>query len=347
MVSRSGTGGASLRTSLWVLLALIPLRFDLLAVFILRPFWVLVRSGLAVAVLCGHTAFAQAPLPNEVLQASPLSSVDQNTVKQYVQQAVDDLLSSDSAKAQDARDALVKPVLKETSIGFRLYYSDLALPKLAALFAPGADAQRAQLAMTVAGAIATDAAADRLHKALGDPRAAVRFGAARELGVLLGQVDKGKAAMQADRARTTVSILAMALTGEKNIFVASELAKALAVPVNTEALQDAALTALCDGMADQASSRQARAANSDDAVEEIIVFLRAISSAQESLIKRQISGNPSPNLNVAAGRLAAESQKYADEAMANRKLDGEGRTLVDRLQNAAENLRDLATGLGN
>lgn len=315
--------------------------------FILRPFWVLVRSSLTLGLLCGHAALAQAPLSDEVLQASRLSLADQEAVIQYVQLAVENLLSSDPDTAQAARDALVKPVMEQTSVGFRLFYSDETLPQLDAMIAPGANAQRAQLALAVAGAVATDAAADRLHRALDDPRAAIRFGAVRELGVLLAQVDTGRAAMQADRARMTISILFKALSGEGNIFVASEIAKSLAIPVHTEPLQNAALTALCNGMADQASRRRAQAANTSDVLEEIIVFLRAISSAQRSLIERQISGKQSKTLNIAAGRLAVESQTYSELARANQQLDGDGRILVDRLQTAADNLRELASGLGN
>lgn len=309
----------------------------------LRPLRVLVCL-VALLGACSSPAFGQAALPTEVLRAQPLSAQDQQAISRYVEAHLQSLGSPDAKTAQAARDRLVDPVLGETSVGFRLYYGQQVLPRLQQMLGGNPSAQRMQLILTVAGAIATDGARSLLVDAIQDPRAAVRFGAARELGVLLGQIDKGQGHSAVNQASVDGLLRAMGdwMTEEPEILIAAEIAKALDAPMQTRDLKVRSLIAMCDAMATQANRRAATADASGAVFEEIVAMLRVFNEVQPKLIQLQIEGGAPAPLNQAAARFAEAAAEFADAALDNPNLEGDGETFANQLKSAAANLRDLA-----
>lgn len=292
-------------------------------------------------------AEAQSTLPDTILQAQPPTAQDEAAVRRYIEGPLKSLIHGDPAEAQSARDRLAAPVLRTTSVAFRIFYSQQVLTQSLELLiiGPQSDPQRAQLALSVAGAIATDAGLMLLKQGLDDPRIPVRFGAARELGVLLSQLDKDQSAIQQARIPGLIESLKMALSNEANFFVASELAKALVAPVIKPSIVVPSLTAMCQGMADQISRRQPTADVAPDPYEQVVVILRANKDAQERLIQREILGDVPKELKDAAARFAAAAGEFAATVSTNRALGADGHTLNERLIAVAKNLRELSTGL--
>lgn len=307
----------------------------------LRPHRVLVCGvALTLAIGAPPTRGQQGDLP---VDAQPLSAADEAAVQAYVNQNVSGLTSADHARAQAARDRLMDPALAKTSVGFRLYYSQRLADALGRMISPSEDPWRAQLAMSVAGAVATDSTLALLLKALDDPRPAVRLAAARELGTLLDQVDQdGRAAVQQARIGPAIATLRDALINEREALVAGELAKALGAPTRTPALQNLALASMCTGMARWIASP----ASDRDPFESVVASLRAVKTAKDQLIRRQIKGDAPKPLNDAAATLADATLGYARSVVNNPSLDRDGRTLAGRLQDAATSLSQLATGFG-
>lgn len=309
----------------------------------LRPLRVLVCL-FAILFACAAPSLGQSSLPSGVLSAQPLSAQDQQAISRYVEAQLQSLRSPDAATAQAARDRLTGPALSETSVGFRLYYSQQVTPQLQQMVGGDLGPQRMQLVMTIAGALATDASRALLLEAIQDPRAAVRFGAARELGTLLNHLDKGQgfSAINQGAIGPLLDALKEWLASEPDILVVAEIAGALGEPSRTRDLTIRALTAMCESMAEQSERRAVRADRSDDVFEEIVAHLRVVGEVQPKLIQLQIEGGAPPVLNDAAALFARRAAEFADRALANPDLTSEGRALANQLKSAASNLRDLA-----
>ncbi len=315
----------------------------LMSVIMLRPLSLLVYL-FATLFAFAAPSLAQSSLSAAVLSAQPLSSQDQQTISAYVDSYVRNIESGDAASAQAARDRLVDPALSETSVGFRLYFSQQVMPTIQRIVGQNPDAQQMQIVMSIAGAIATDPARTILVDAIQDPRAAVRFGAAREFGTLLNQIDKGQgfSAINQGAVDPLVGSLGDWLASEPNILIAAEISKALGTPSQTRDLKVRSLTAMCNAMATQAQRRLANAANNANVFEEIVAMLRVVGEVQPKLIQLQIEGGAPAPLNEAASRFAQVAVRFADEASKNSALNADGRTLATQLATAASNLRDLA-----
>lgn len=312
------------------------------SVIMLRPLRVLVWLIVLLGVL-PLTSVAQPALPASVLRAQPLSAQDQEAISRYVEAHLASLEAEDATTAQAARDRLTDPVLGETSVGFRLYYAQQVLPRLQQM-AGGASAQRMQLILSVAGAIATDGARSLLVEAIQDPRAAVRFGAARELGTLMGHIDKGQGYSAINQAAVGGLLEALGdwLAEESDVLIAAQIAKALGAPSQTRELKVGALIAMCESMASQAQRRAVQADASDGVFEEVVAMLRVVGEVQPKLIQLQIEGGAPQPLNEAAAEFAQAASEFSDAALRNSSLDADGRTLTNQLKSAAGNLRDLA-----
>lgn len=289
-----------------------------------------------------HSVMGQSQISQAVRNAQPMSASDQSKVADYVQTQLVDLSSSDTSRAQAARDRLLTPVLGPTSVSFRLYYSQQALPTLEAMLQGTrvVELHRAQLILTVAGAIASEASLTLILKGMEDDRAAVRFGAAREIGVLLGQVDSGQATVQQDRLPQLISQLRQTLATDPDLFVASEIAKALVTPEQTQSLLDMGLEAMCLGMADRLEAGIGDANPS----EKVTATLRAIKDARDRLIDRQIQGAESEKLNQAADRFAQAATSFARAIASDPALTADSVTLNNRLLIVADNVHQLAVG---
>lgn len=294
-----------------------------------------------ILALGAAPGLGQSQLPDAVRSAQPLSASDQTMVAGFVQQALADLASSDASEAQGARDRLSAPVLGPTSVSFRIYYSQQVMPRLESMLSPNVDPHQAQLILTVAGAVSTDASLALLINAMDDDRAAIRFGAARELGVLLGQVDRGQAITQQDRVARMITTLRQTLVAEPDLFVASEIAKALVTPVLTQTLVDQGLESMCLAMADRLDAQRDGATPS----EQVAAILRAVKDARDRLIARQIEGKTPKSLDDAAARFASAARAFSVAIAGDASLDDDSATLNSRLQIAANSLRQLATGL--
>ena len=314
------------------------------SVTMLRPLRVLVCVCATIG-LAASVALAQPALPDATLTAQPLTSQDEQAIQAFVTPLLNDLLNGEAPDAQAARTALVTPALGETSVGFRLYYSQQLLPEIQEAAGFGADPQRMQLLMSVAGAVATDAARAMLLDAIEDERVVVRFGAAREFGVLLEQIDKGQghAAINQGAVTATIDELQEWLANEPNPLVASAIAKAMASPSQTQSLKIQSLTAMCTSMARQADRRAANLAQRDDVFEDVVALLRIFGPVQQNLIQLQIEGQAPQSLNDAAAQFASASARFADEALNNPNLSNDGRVLANQLKTAAANLSQLAS----
>lgn len=287
-------------------------------------------------------------LPATVVSAQPLTSQDQQAVQRFVQPLLENLTSSNHVTAQGARDRLIEPVRGETSVSFRIYYSQLVMPWLQRMVGPQADPQRSQLAMTVAAYLATDAARTLLVGQLDDPRATVRYGAARELAVLIENIDagQGRSAVQQDALDGFFNQLRQAIANEEEMLVATALASALAKPTVNQSLQDAALTAMCAGMAEQIKMRANEAPDAAEPYELIVATLRTMRDANARLINRQIAGGAPAPLNRAAADFASAVKEFSAAIDDHPALDANGEVLAGRLEAAADNLLQITSGLG-
>lgn len=297
---------------------------------------------LTVGLFVAAQARGQTGLPVSSLTLSPS---DQNSIRSYIQQHTPGLSSGAHTQAQTARDRLIEPVLGAASVEFRLYYSQQILPALEQTIRESADPWRVQLALTVVGAVATDAALELALGMIDDTRPAVRLAAAREHATLLDQVDQNRAAIQQARLTAAVQRIARALAEEDDPLVAGEFVKALATPVRTPALQNETLPAMCINLAAWLDANTPDAP-ADVLTEAVSISLRAVKVARDQLVRRQIAGDAPRALNEAATRLASAAGALAQRAANDAALREDDRTLARRLADASKSLTDLARGLG-
>lgn len=308
----------------------------------LRPRRLCVCAILATGSMFSQPTIAQTGLPVGALTLSP---ADQGSVRAYIQQHSPTLISGPHTQAQSARDRLVEPVLGDASVEFRLYFGQQIIPTLRDIIADHTDPWRVQLALAVAGAIATDAALELTLEAADDDRPAVRLAAAREIATLLEQADLGRAAIQQARLTAAIETLTATLAEETETLVAGEIAKALATPTRTASLQNQTLPAMCVSLAAWLDTNTPDSSG-DALLEAVSITLRAVKVTREQLVRRLRTGDSPRAINDAATRLGTSAGALAQHALRDDSLSDDGRTLARRLADAAETLTDIAAGLG-
>ncbi|RMH25215.1 MAG: hypothetical protein D6693_09095 [Planctomycetota bacterium] len=266
--------------------------------------------------------------------AQPLTSADEQAIAAHLDPLVDDLEHGDPAKAQRARDLIAAPVRGPASVSFRLYYSGRLDDAIARMVAPTADPWRAGLALSVAGAVATDPMLGVILGALDDPRPAVRLAAARELGTTLEQVDADNDAIQDARLDAALRRAQRALEQEPSVHVAGTLALALAGP-ETPALQDRALAAMARGFGAWLDARGP--AGEPDAEETLLTTINVLRVARMRYVNRQIRGGAPAELTDAVLALARAARAAAGRAVDHADL-------ADRASAVADALTQLAQG---
>jgi len=265
---------------------------------------------------------------------------DQAAVSAYIDRFDEALTSGTASAAQRARDAIIGPVRGSTSVSFRLYYGGLLTDTVRAMTGPDTDPWRVQLGLAVAGAVATDPMLEVILGAMTDSRPAVRLAAARDLGALLHQVDLDRDAIQNARLTRAIEHARDTLAQEPSVFVAAEIAKALASPTHTPEIQDQTLVAMCKGFAawlDAAQNQNPKATN-----ETLIVTLGALRSARAQFVARQIAGGAPPTLADAVRLLADSALAAGRTVLADAGHGDRVRELADRVTSVADAVRLLA-----
>ncbi|MCC7204549.1 MAG: hypothetical protein IT441_05680 [Phycisphaeraceae bacterium] len=134
--------------------------------------------GLILALATANLAIGQTLLPKELLTTTTtLKAEQEETVKQFIQERVDQLTGGDDAQVLDARRGLLGPLEKEASQIFRQAYSSY----LRAALAPALESDRLLVrlnAMILAGSLDDQSAIELVKKGLSDASSAVRYRAA-------------------------------------------------------------------------------------------------------------------------------------------------------------------------
>lgn len=143
-------------------------------------------AAMSLALMSSALRAQSVTLPAGITSTIQLSEADAGAIKTFVDASTPDLSGSDPTKVHNAMDALRSPFsaanIRSMSISFRHRYSDALMPTLQGMITPALLADGSSdlpvRALSVAGELGTDDAADLLVAQIDAQRADVRYQAA-------------------------------------------------------------------------------------------------------------------------------------------------------------------------
>ena len=276
------------------------------------------RSVAALALGLITLASAQAqPLPDDLPRAQSLSAAQVQQVQAFVRRNADALKGGDSAKVQEARNALLAPLESgNVSVAFRLAMSEALAPELAEI-ARRPDEHLAFNALRLSGALATDAAVDIIRRALSDKRVSVRYGATLGARLTIEAVDAKRSPLPQNQLDALLAALKDALRAETDPEVFGGLVAALNAVDKQR--QGAANTQALSDLSQIVGQRLAKEDASEPEPGWARAYQRAIGAAQEAVAKQLAGGS----LDRAFARSVATASGQA-LAYTARRLNAEG-----------------------
>ena len=215
----------------------------------------------------------------QVAPITPDSSDAQVTA--YVSERLGGLSSAEPMAIRQARIDLLAPLHRaEVDGSFRLKYSGALQQGGLATLATDSDDRVAINAIVVAGELATQLSVSILEHALGDDREAIRYEAARSMGLLLSAYDTGDAAIPANQIDSVFRSIESQFKSEASVQVVDALIVALATPGDDPQFRTRCVRAMCDGAAEVA--RRWRSIKPTEA--HALTVFRAIDSAYADLL---------------------------------------------------------------
>lgn len=215
----------------------------------------------------------------QVAPITPASSDAQVTA--FVGDRLGGLSSGEPTAVRLARMDLLVPLHNpEIDGSFRLKYSGALGQGGLATLATDNDSLVAINAIVVAGELATQLSVTILERALGDNREAIRYEAARSMGLLLLAIDTGDAAIPANQVDAVFRSITAKFRDESSVQVIDALVVALAAPGDDPQFRARCVRAMCDGAAEVAQRwRQAQPSEAH-----ALTVFRAIDSAYADLL---------------------------------------------------------------
>lgn len=224
----------------------------------------------ATAVVSAVLLSAAAPVVAQSLppvSTERLTSAQQATVREYVQERLETLRSGDasSPEASRARRELIDPMRnRDTSVAMRQAFAQAAAEQLEAMI-QSSDDQVAVAALLIAGNIADRASVTILQAGLEDDREPVQIGAAAGAKAMLRAISGRLGGAQAQRQESVQQLLADALAVTTSGHVAQSLIGALTALPEDPAFMSVSGSLIADSMAGQATRRRG-AGNVEDAI---------------------------------------------------------------------------------
>jgi hypothetical protein len=217
--------------------------------------------------------------PAQVAPITPASSDAQMTA--FVGDRLGGLSSGEPTAIRQARMDLLGPLHHaEIDGSFRLQYSGALGQGGLATLATDNDALVAINAIVIAGELATQLSVTILERALGDSREAIRYEAARSMGLLLRAIDTGDAAIPANQVDAIFRSITAKFRDESSVQVIDALVVALGAPEVDPQFRARCVRAMCDGAAGVA--QRWRTAQPTEA--HALTVFRAIDSAYADLL---------------------------------------------------------------
>jgi|GEM_PF-2620500 len=242
-----------------------------------RPLFQIVAAALVLAASALPCAALAAPIDPGTVSDAEMSS--------FVRDRLGSMGSGDPVAVREARIDLIAPLFTpETDSAFRLQYSGALQQGGLAKLASGDDELVAINAVVIAGDLATQLSVAILDQALSDDRPAVRYEAARSMGLLLAAYARGQAAIPANQIEAVFERIDAQFKRETNELVIDALVAALAAtPDDDPEIRAHSARMMCGGVA--VVARQWRTIKPDET--HALIIFRAIDSAYSDLLAVQ------------------------------------------------------------
>ena len=277
---------------------------------------------------------ASAAAPEALFQKSELSADERGQVRSFAEGLISGLGSDDASKARAARDELLAPLAKGVSVPFRLEMSNALQQPLIRMVASAND-RVAFNAARVAGAVATSGMIDVVRAALGDARAAVRYGGAFASRQMLEEQAAKRSPIDQAQARGLLRAVAETLRADADPAVVDGLVSATeAAAADT---RSEAMTLMCRSLAEQALTfgRKERGGDPDTWAR---AFRRGVRASQAALLDQLRTGKPDEAFAKAtaemAGAMLAHVARRVEAARKGVRSESEVETLRDLVADA-------------
>jgi len=246
-------------------------------------------------------------------------------IRSFVGDRLGRLASGEPLAVRNARTALLAPLRSnDADSAFRLQYSGALQNGGLARLAADSDNLISINAIVVAGELATPLSVTILENALGDRREAIRYEAARSLGILLSAFDADRAAVPANQIDSVFSSIAAQFGSEQSHQVVDALIVALASPNLDPDLRTRCATAMCEGVAEVAKRWRDGAATEAQA----LAIFRAIDDSFSDLL-----GGADPEFAkaaaIASGQALAFFLHWVETTPPEQMSDDEQRLAID------------------
>lgn len=275
----------------------------------------------------------------QVAPITPGQATD-SQIAQFVGDRLGALGSGEPLAIRNARTALLAPLRSDDAdSSFRLQYSSALQNGGLARLATDTENLVAINAVVIAGELATPLSVNILQEAMEDQREAIRYEAARSIGVLLNAYDADRAAVPANQIDSVFRTIESAFTNEQSGQVVDALFVALAGPSLEPELGTRCATVMCQGAAEVAERWRSGAPTETQA----LTIFRAIDTAFADLIGAQ--GAADRDFAMAAAVASGQALVFFTEWMRAEPpqgMDAQGRQLAIDLGAGAERVLLLA-----
>ncbi len=254
------------------------------------------------------------------------------------------LASGDPTSVAAARTALIAPLqASNVPAQFRLAYSAALATDLARLSVDRNDLVAIN-ALQVAAELASGVSVQVLLKAMDDPRAPVRYGAAKGLGTVLVALAEGRAAIPANQVDLLIHGFGLRLGVDADPQVADAMIRSFDAPTGDPALLARCLRTMCEAAATRiASWRQAGPTEAT-----ALVAFRAANTAYQRFVDRGAGVQGDPAFAKAAAAMAGQALAFASrwvEKTPPDRMDEDQQQLATDLVGASERVLIFAQTL--
>lgn len=295
------------------------------------------RRLLVLAVLAASTAAAPAQpaeLPQRLAAKVQLSAADADAIDAFLDAVLPDLGDDDLATRRAAHRALLDPLAGTPSPSFRIQYG-AKLKGVMTRLAASAEENDAVFGVLLAGQLATVDGHAVVLTALDDPRAAVRYAAARGVRVQLASLASPPAALGDQHREALTAALADRVALERDPVVLDGLLTAATESVaRDDPWCNALLQTLSEALAQNVNTGEPGALGRTRA------YLRLVGAAQ--LHFRNHVGSLPASLGTDAALLAGHVMGYVVSECERPESDPAATDALGQLLKAAHNLAFFA-----